>query len=148
MELETKQLQDEKIEKLLEEFTKTRDSIYEMITEVEEISKTVKSLFPTADKFDHRYRMIFQERVKATTELFKTLLDMRKEITKSIKDEIELRRKVKSSDSDNIEDLLNISSIMDKIEGMQQSKERMNKVVKSKSEKIEELNFDEIEEDV
>lgn len=119
MELKTNQ-QDDKLSELLEEFSKTRDSIYKMIKEVEEIADNVRQLFPTSDKFDHRYRMVFQERVKATSELFKTLLDMRKEITKSIKDEIELRRKVKSGEAsfDNIEELINISSIVDKIENM------------------------------
>jgi len=122
---------DDKLSSLLEEFSKTRDAIYEMIAEVETISKNVKQMFPTSDKFDNRYRMVFQERVKATSEIFKTLLDMRKEITKSIKDEIELRRKVKSGETkfDDIEELINVSSLVDKIEKMQNKAE-------AKSEKI------------
>ena len=48
---------NEKIEQLLIQFANCRQEITEMIKEIEEISKIVKSLFP--DKFDTRYRMIF-----------------------------------------------------------------------------------------
>ena len=36
----------------------------------------------------------FEEKIKATTELFKAMLDIRKEISKSVKDEIEMRRRM------------------------------------------------------
>jgi len=112
-------------EDLIREFTESRKQIYKMLEELEKISTSVKELFP--EKFDARFRLVFQERVKAVTELFKACLDMRKEISKSIKEEIEIRRKVGPNDSiDNIEDLLNIASMADEIEKFQ------NKVKKSK----------------
>lgn len=118
---------NEKIEQLLIQFANCRQEITEMIKEIEEISKIVKSLFP--DKFDTRYRMIFQERVRATTELFKTLLDMRKEIIKSIKDEIEIRRRLNKGDKiEDLEGLLNMSSIMEKIENLENKKNKSKKI--------------------
>jgi len=118
--------QDDIFDSLVKEFSSSRKEIYKMIEELDGIMKNVKQLFP--DKFDARYRMVFQERVKAVTELFKACLDMRKEITKNIKEEVELRRKVGKSDSiENIEEILNIASMAEKIEDFQ------NKVTKTKS---------------
>ncbi len=126
--------QESIIENLLTKFSETRDSVEAMIVEVEEITKTVKSLFP--DKFDVRYRMVFQERVRAVTELFKTLLDMKKEITKSIKDEIDLRQKVGKGDKfGNIESLINMSSIIEQIEDLQTNNVIKAKNIKKKTKK-------------
>ena len=134
-ELQDNIITDNIIKKLIGEFSETRDEIKKMIVEIEEISKNVKDLFP--DKFDARYRMIFQERVKATTELFKTLLDMRKELTKSIKDEIDIRRKIKSGKIENLEDLLDVSHIMDRIGEFQETTKKVKKKEKSINEIIE-----------
>ena len=134
-ELQDNIITDNIIKKLIGEFSETRDEIKNMIIEIEEISKNVKDLFP--DKFDARYRMIFQERVKATTELFKTLLDMRKELTKSIKDEIDIRRKIKSGKIENLEDLLDMSHIMDRIGEFQETTKKVKKKEKSINEIIE-----------
>jgi len=123
-------------EDLILEFTESRKKIYGMLEELESISSSVKELFP--EKFDARFRLVFQERVKAVTELFKACLDMRKEISKSIKDEIEIRRKVGPNDSiDNIEDLLNIASMADKIEEFQNTISKSKKKSKKVVEEIE-----------
>jgi len=139
---------EDKFQSLLEEFTKVRDSIYKMIEDVEVISANVKDLFP--EKFDARYRMIFQERVKATTEIFKTLLDMKKEITKNIKDEIDIRRKIQSGDKfEQIEELINMSDMMDKIEEFESKIKKTVKKTKTKPKKVveaaEELNLKNID---
>ena len=76
------------INDLLLEFQEHRDSIREMINDLEEIKANVDRLIPK--KLDARYARFFEEKVKSVTELFKTLLEMRKEIQKSLKEEIDL----------------------------------------------------------
>jgi len=128
--------QQDIFESLIKEFSQSRQEIYGMLEELDKISKNVKELFP--DKFDARYRMVFQERVKAVTELFKACLDMRKEITKNIKEEIELRRRIGKSDSiENIEEILNIASMAEKIEDFQKKVSVNKKKIKQKHIKVD-----------
>lgn len=115
---------DEKIEALLEEFSEHRTEIKKMIAELDEIRNTVSSLLPTT--MDKRYVRYFEEKVKAMSNLFGTLLEMRKEISKSLKDEIEIRRKLKKEDEDlDIEDQLDMRSIAEKLEKYKEDKKKM-----------------------
>lgn len=82
----------EVINGLLVEYKNQRDSLLGLITELEKIKSKVEMLFP--EQLDKRHAMFFEQKVKAVTELFKSILEIRKEISKSIKDEIEYRRKV------------------------------------------------------
>lgn len=114
---------DEIIHGLLSEFKDQRLALHKMIEELETIRKNVDKLFP--ETLDKRFLMYFQEKVKAVTGLYSSLLDMRKEINKSLKDEIELRRKVKSKEDDeDIDDLMDIRSIADKVNKLQKEKEK------------------------
>jgi hypothetical protein len=106
---------DEKVMELLNEFALHRDEIKKMIHEVDEIRQTIDKLIPK--KLDARYIHFFEEKVKSMTSFFSALLDMRKEIIKSIKDEIELRRKLGAAgDSINVEDAIDIRSVAEKVE--------------------------------
>lgn len=105
---------DEKVTALLDEFAAHRDEIKRMIDEVDELRQDIDRLIPK--KLDARYQRFFEEKVKSMTGFFSTLLDMRKEIIKSIKDEIELRRKLGATeDSINVEDAIDIRSVANKI---------------------------------
>jgi len=108
--------EEEKIHHLLEQFQEHRSSIEEMIRHLEKIREKIDSLIP--DSLDNRYIRLFEEKVKSLTALFSILLDMRKEISKSLKDEIELRRKIKKSDDilESLEDMIDIRSMASKIE--------------------------------
>ena len=116
------------VEKLLEEFKEQRDALKEMITDLEKIKTKVDTLFP--DNLTKRSVMYFEQKVKATTELFKALLDMRKEITKGVKDEIEIRRKVIRGEEEDIETLLNIREITRRVENLQKKKEKVEDIIK------------------
>jgi hypothetical protein len=106
---------DEKVSALLDEFALHRDEVKKMIEEVDEIRKTIDRLIPK--KLDARYIHFFEEKVKSMTNFFSTLLDMRKEIIKSIKDEIELRRKLgAASDTIHVEDAIDIRAVARKVE--------------------------------
>lgn len=106
---------DEKVDALLSEFAQNRDEIKKMILEVDELRISIDKLIPK--KLDVRYIHFFEEKVKSMTGFFATLLDMRKEIIKSIKDEIEIRRKLGAGDSSlDIESAIDIRSVAEKVE--------------------------------
>ena len=103
------------IDNLLKEFKTFREEIRLMIDDLEKIKSKVDSILPDDIK-SVRVKFLFEEKVKSITELYKTLLDMRKEIGKSIKDEIEIRRKIKSNEEFSLDDLLDIRSMAKKVE--------------------------------
>lgn len=117
---------NEIIYELLLEFKEHRNSIKEMINDLEEIKVNVDRLIPK--KLDARYVRFFEEKVKSVTELFRTLLEMRKEIQKSLKEEIDLRRKITVHEKDNsIEDTLDIRGIANKIEDFKSKRDTLRK---------------------
>lgn len=128
-------LLDEKVEALLNEFAQHRDEIKKMIEEVDELRQGIDKLIPK--KLDARYVRFFEEKVKSMTSFFSTLLDMRKEIIKSIKDEIELRRKLGAGDAAiDVESAIDIRSVADKVEKFQKqaSKLKEARLKKAKDE--------------
>jgi predicted membrane chloride channel (bestrophin family) len=102
---------------LLDEFKEQRDAIKQMVTDLEVIKANIHRLIP--ETLDQRYVRYFEEKVKALTALFNVVLDMRKEITSSLKIEIELRKKIAGEGEDIIEQMekvLDIRSLSRKIE--------------------------------
>jgi hypothetical protein len=110
-----KDVQQERIDFLLKEYDDHRDAIKAMIVDLEKIRIRIDSLIP--DTLDARYMRFFEEKVKSITGLFNSLLEMRKEIAKSVKDEIEIRRRIRTDeDMIDIEDLLDVRSMATKID--------------------------------
>ena len=108
-------IQQERIDFLLKEYDDHRDAIKDMIGDLEKIRVRVDTLIP--DNLDARYMRFFEEKVKSITALFNSLLEMRKEIAKSVKDEIEIRRRIKGDDDlIDIEDMLDVRSMANKID--------------------------------
>ncbi len=117
---------ESKIGELLGEYDEHRSEIKKMIAELEKIREEIDQLIPT--KMDKRFARIFEEKVKAITILFGTLLEMRKEIAKSVKDEIEIRRKVRITDKDfDFESELDIRSLSEKVEKFKNAREKFKK---------------------
>lgn len=102
-------------ETLLAEFKENREALRVMVEDLEKFKKQVQELFP--DKFDNRYKYLFDEKVKATTGFFNSLLDIRKEINKSLKDELEMRRKLDQAE-ESYEDDLNIGELASRINAL------------------------------
>jgi len=115
------------MDELIAEFKIHRNAIMDMIKDLEEIKANINRLIPTT--LDSRYVRFFEEKVKTITEVFRTLLDMRKEIQKSLKEEIDIRRKSGSAvgDDDDIEQYLNIRKLADKVEEFKNSKDKIKK---------------------
>jgi len=110
----------EKIDFLLNEYDDHRDALKSMIVDLEQIREKIDTLIPTS--LDARYMRFFEEKVKSITALFNALLEMRKEITKSVKDEIEIRRKIRDdAEMIDIEDMVDVRKMVGKIEDFQRS---------------------------
>ena len=106
---------DKIIADLLNEFREHRDAIMNMIGDLEGIKSQIDRLIP--ERLDARYVRFFEEKVKSITALFNALLDMRKELTKSLKDEIEIRRKIDiTSGGQTLTEIIDIRDIAAKVE--------------------------------
>jgi hypothetical protein len=115
---------EEIINDLLNEFKGHRNAIMLMIADIEKLKAKIDTIIP--EKLDARYVRFFEEKVKTATEFFKALLEMRKEIQKSLKDEIELRRKIDVKDrSMGIEDLIDIRKMADKVASFKKAKDKL-----------------------
>ena len=132
-------LQQQKIEKLLAEFETHRSAIKNMITDLETIRAKIDKLIP--EQLDARYMRFFEEKVKSITGLFNSLLEMRKEIAKSIKDEIEIRRKIKDKSGElDLEDLLDVRGMAKKVDKFKDDTKKMKeeRLSKTKEQTIDE----------
>ena len=129
------------IEHLLTEFNDHRDAIKEMVAEMNEIKAKIDKLIPTS--LDARYIRFFEEKVKSITALFNSLLDMRKEIVKSVREEIELRRKLDVGDGNyDLENLIDIRKVAEKVEGFKEDREKFKtKIVKHNLEDYDDIEI-------
>jgi hypothetical protein len=82
----------ERLNSLLQEFATNRNALFQLIQELDHTKRRIDLLFP--DRPDFRNSMVYTERVKSLSELFRVLLEIRKEISRSLKDEFEMVRKV------------------------------------------------------
>lgn len=132
-----KNLRDEKINSLMEEFVEHRLAIKDMIVDLEKIRVKIDKLIP--DAIDARFMRFFEEKVKSVTALFNSLLDMRKEIGKSIKDEIEIRRKITNREDEfDISEMIDVREMADTIEKFKDTttKEKNKRIAKNKEQVI------------
>jgi len=121
------------VESLLLEFKVQRDEIIKMIVDLEGFKQKIDKLLPS--NLDARYLRFFEEKVKSATELFKTILEMRKEIQKSLKDEIDLRRKIDIEDSDSIERTIDVRKIAERVEEYRKKTENLKAQMLEKAKK-------------
>ena len=133
------QTNEEIIKELLTEFKEHRNAIMDMIADIEVLKDKIDTLLP--DNLDARYIRFFEEKVKTATEFFKTLLDMRKEIQKSLKDEIDIRRKIDVVEGNlEIEDIINIRNLANKVEEFRKKKDELTiKSVEEAQEATDEI---------
>lgn len=104
----------ERLLSLVEEYKFQRESLKVIIEDLEKFRVHLDKLFP--ESLDKRYVVFFQEKVKAVTELYKAVLEIRKEISKNIKDEFELIRKLEIEDNDDEGKINNIRALAKELE--------------------------------
>jgi hypothetical protein len=127
MSQESIMTKEEKSDQLLEEFKNQRDEIIKMVTEIEVLKANISKLFP--ERMDSRYSHFFEEKVKTMTAFFNVLLDMRKEIIRSLKDEIDLRKRVDQGELNQaeLEGILDIRKITEKLDDFKKKKVKLQK---------------------
>lgn len=113
---------DEHVEEILNEFKAQRVEIKDMVVEIERLREKMDLLFP--ESIDSRTRRFLEDKVKTMVAFYNVLLDMRKEISKSLKDEMEMRRRLTDDELDleDIDELLDIGSLAKKVEKFQEQK--------------------------
>jgi len=129
---------EEKFESLIQEYNDQRQALKGMILDLEALRQKIDKLFPQS--IDARYAKLFEEKIKTTTELFKAILEMRKELSKSVKEEIELRRKfendIKESDDETIVDVRALAKQIEAINKGEKKVETLSKTIKSFEEAV------------
>jgi len=108
--------ENEKLHDIINEFAAQRDSLKELVEDLNSIKKHIDNLFPKT--LDRRYVHLFEQKMEAITSVFNTLLSVKKEIMKGLKEEFELRRKVGSGSDENIEKFMEqfeLSSVAEKV---------------------------------
>lgn len=119
------------IDELLADFENQRNALKDMIEDVEKLKEDISKLFP--EKLDSRYQRFFEDKVKTAVSLLNVLLDVRKELIKTMKDEIEIRRKIKKNDdTGDLDDLFNVRDLAKRVEKLGKKKDKVTKSVKSK----------------
>jgi len=111
------------IQDLLEDFTTQRQALLQMVTDVEKLKDDIEKLFP--EKLNARYAKFFEDKVKTAVAMFNVLLDIRKELLKTTKDEIDIRRKV--TGKGDLNELIDVRKLASKIEKFDRKKENLEK---------------------
>jgi hypothetical protein len=120
-----------KVEHLLREYDDHRIAIKVMIEDLEALKKNIDKIIPTT--LEARYIRFFEEKIKTVTSLFNALLEMRKEIARSVKEEIEIRRKLEKSDSEyELEDVFNVREFASKIDDFKEEQRKLRSKVEHK----------------
>lgn len=84
---------NEKIEELLNQLSQSRDALSSYMADVDSLRRKVDGIFPNATA-DFRNKFVLEEKIKAASSFYSTLLNIRQEYNKTIKEEIEIRRKI------------------------------------------------------
>ena len=113
------QKNQDKYEQLLNELSKSRDELTEMISDVDKCKSTILGV--AANTTDYRNRYSKEDRLKTITSFYGTLLALRQEYNRNIISEIELRRKLEKGDDGEVE--LDIAKIAKQMEALSKKKE-------------------------
>jgi hypothetical protein len=127
----------DKTEELLKEFYVHRDAVKCMIADLEKLKERIDKLFP--ETLDARYIRFFEEKIKTITSLFTSLLEMRKEIAKNVKEEIEIRSRMSDdTPEEEIEKYLDVRKMADRVEEFRRSAECTAQKLRDTPEEIPE----------
>mgnify|MGYP001501787993 CR=1 FL=1 len=123
---------------LIEEFSEQRSQLKTMVLELEKLKEGIEKIFP--ERLDARYSRFFEEKIKTVTELFKAILDIKKEISKTIKDELDLRSKYEMGEEGE-DDYLGDIDIRTLAKRLEQLNRNSNQMImgNKKEEKLEDV---------
>jgi len=118
---------DPKIEELLNKYTVSREQLTGYLKDVDNLRNKISQIFPQT--LDYRTKFILEEKIKTMSVFFSTLLNIRQEYNRTLKDEISLRQKITDDDNQNPKEI-NLREVADQIDKIQ--KERLEKSPESK----------------
>jgi len=105
-------LDTSKIDGLLQELSASRNELTNYMREFDDLRQKVSAIFPQTTDF--RNKFVLEEKIKAASSFYTTLLNIRQEFNKTIKEEIELRRRISPKQKNDEE--LDVRSIADQLE--------------------------------
>jgi hypothetical protein len=79
--------------KLLDGYKENRTELHKMVDEAKDIKENVRTILDSINT-DHRNRYLMDEKIKILSTILSNELNIRKEISKSFKDEIDIRGKL------------------------------------------------------
>jgi hypothetical protein len=108
---------DPTIDGLLTKFAASRDALEVDLSDITELKEHMGTLFPKDINF--RNKFVLEEKIKASTSFYSTMLSIRQEINRSLSKEIDIRRvlNVKSNDMGGID----IRKLADELEALEKS---------------------------
>ena len=80
---------DPKILSLIKEIESSRTTLLTYVSDVESLLNKISSLFPV--NLDFRNKHVLEDKLKVSSSFYTTLLNLRQEIHKSLKEEIDIR---------------------------------------------------------
>jgi len=111
---------DPKIESLLDKFTSSREELLSYLKDVDILRSKISQIFPQT--LDYRTKFILEEKIKTMSAFFTTLLNIRQEYNRTLKDEISLRQKITDDDNQDPKEI-NLREIADEVDKIQKEKE-------------------------
>jgi hypothetical protein len=91
--MENKDLsEDPRVKELLATYSERRGKVDGYIDEMEGMKDQIMGMFP--EKLDHRSKYLLEEKIKASSSFYHTLLSLTQEYNKSVVQEIEIIRKL------------------------------------------------------
>jgi len=83
---------DPQIMELLDKINGSRDDLEKDLKDISDLKDKLSSLFP--QELNYRNKFVLEEKIKAVTGFYSTMLNIRQELNKSMTSEIEIRRKL------------------------------------------------------
>lgn len=106
---------DSKTQELIDKLNVSRDKLETYGIELETLKKKVEDIFPA--EVTYRSKWAVEEKVKAVSEFFNSLLRIRVEINKTIKDEITIRTNIQTKNKEGFseEDIRQLAEDLDEL---------------------------------
>ena len=106
---------DPKVDELLVNLAQSREKLHSYIGELEVLRTSISSLFPSSTNF-RTSKFGLEDKIKASTSFYSTILSMWQEINKTVVSEVEMRRKIENDiPEDDDVDIRSITAKIDKL---------------------------------
>lgn len=95
------------VKNLIDQLGSSREDLKKYLEEVAGVQRQVEKIFP--EKLDYRSKFMLEDKVKAATQFYSTLLSIRQEINRTITQEIQIRHRLEGKSKDDELDVREIA---------------------------------------